>query len=295
MGEAHARLLAERGAKVVVNDVALDGQSPAQRVADEINAAGGAAVANGDDVASARGAEAIVSTALDSFGRIDIVINNAGISTQLQFPEANDLDDFTRNFEVHLAGAFNVSRAAWPHFVSNGYGRIVNITSSAFLGLTSDMTYLDPPRSYNAGLSYSSMKAGMIGLTKCLAFFEADRNIKANAVAPAAATQMGPHNATVLPNGDQIPLDPRLVSVGVAVLVHESCPANGEIFGIGGGKVDRLFIGATQGYVDVDLTPERLLDNWAKVMDIDGFWIPEYCKPHADGLRQGRASLLAAR
>jgi NAD(P)-dependent dehydrogenase (short-subunit alcohol dehydrogenase family) len=275
LGEAHCRFLAERGARVVVNDVGGDA-TPAQRVVDVIRAEGGAAVANGDDVSSTAGAEAIVRTALDEYGRVDIVVNNAGIFTNGAWPEENDLGDFTRNFDVHLAGAFNVSRAAWPHFVSNRHGRIVNITSSAFLG-----------RSSNAGVSYSAMKAGMIGFTRCLAAYGADNGIKTNAVAPFATTQMGTSVAKVLASGERVPLDPRLVSVGVALLVHESCPANGEIFGVGGGKVDRLFIGATPGFVDPDLTPELLLEHWDEVMGLDGFWLPAYGREHADALAQG--------
>jgi hypothetical protein len=115
-----------------------------------------------------------------------------------------------------------------------------------------------------------------------------------NAVAPAAATQMGPNNATRLPSGELLPLEPRQVAVGVAVLVHEKCPVSGEIFGIGGGKVDRLFVAATEGYVDADLTPERLLDHWETVMDVQNFWIPTSSKAHADRLRQDRGPLLAA-
>lgn len=292
MGEAHARMLAARGAKVVVNDLAVDGQSPAQRVADEINASGGAAVANGDNVSSPAGGEAIVATALDNFGRVDIVINNAGIGRSASFPEESS-EHFNRHFGIHLGGVFNVTRAAWPHLVSGGYGRIVNITSSALLGMTPDASYVDPTQVGNSGVSYSTMKSGMIGLTRSLAFYGADHNIMANAVAPAAATQMGPHNVTKVPGGEDLPLDPSLVSAGVSVLVHDSCPANGEIFGIGGGKVDRLFIGVTKGYLDVDLTPERLLENWDQVMDLTDFWIPANCRAHSDRLRQDRGALLA--
>src|SRR5262249_42759037 len=155
------------------------------------------------------------------------------------------------NFDVHLAGVFNVCNAAWPEFVTNGYGRIVNTTSSAVFG-----------HSVNAGVSYATMKAGLIGLTRCLAGYGAEHGIMTNAIARFATTQMGPTVARTLPTGERVPLDPRLVSAGVAVLVHESCPANGEIFGVGGGKVDRLFIGATSGYAHLDLTPELLVAHW---------------------------------
>jgi hypothetical protein len=90
-------------------------------------------------------------------------------------------------------------------------------------------------------------------------------------------------------------MEPSLVSAGLAVLVHESCPVTGEIFGMGGGKVDRLVLGATQGYVDVDLTPERLAAHWGQVMALEGLWIPEDTRAHADRLRQDRATLLATR
>jgi NAD(P)-dependent dehydrogenase (short-subunit alcohol dehydrogenase family) len=292
MGEAHARMLASRGAKVIVTDLPVDGELPTQRVADEINAAGGVAVAHGGDVSSPSDGEAVVATALEHFGRVDIVINNAGIGRSASFPD-EDFEKFNRHFGIHLGGVFNITRAAWPHFVENGYGRIVNITSSALLGMTPDGTYVDPTQVGNSGVSYSTMKSGMIGLTRCFAFFGADLNIKANAVAPAAATQMGPHNITKIPGGEDLPLDPSLVSAGVTVLVHDSCPANGEIFGIGGGKVDRLFIGVSRGYLDVDLTPERLLDNWDQVMDLGDYWIPANCRAHSDRLRQDRGALLA--
>ncbi len=296
LGEAHAKMLAARGAKVVVNNRSRGGRSPAQRVVDEINASGGVAVANGDDVSSPAGGEAIIATALESFGRVDIVINNAGIGAAdcESFPgETPEL--FARHFGIHLGGVFNVTRAAWPHFVSGGYGRIVNTTSSALFGMTPSAAYIDPERAGNVGVSYPTMKSGMIGLTRCFAFYGEEHGIKANAVAPAAATQMGPHNVTKLPDGQDVPLDPSLVSAGVTLLVHESCPTNGETFGMGGGKVDRLFIGVTTGYLDVDLTPERLLQNWDRVMDLSGFWIPANCQAHSDRLRQDRAPLLAVR
>jgi NAD(P)-dependent dehydrogenase (short-subunit alcohol dehydrogenase family) len=297
LGEAHAKMLAARGAKVVVNSRSRDGRSPAQRVVDEINVSGGVAVANDDDVSSPVGGAAIIASALESFGRVDIVINNAGIggSDCESFPSDEDFDLFTRHFGIHLGGVFNVTRAAWPHFVSSGYGRVVNVSSSALLGMGPDATYIDPTQVGNVGVSYPAMKAGMIGLTRCLAFYGAPHGITANAIAPAAATQMGPHNVTKVPGREDVPLDPSLVSAGVMVLVHESCPANGELFGMGGGKVDRMFIGVTTGYLDVDLTPERLLANWERVMNLEDFWVPENCQAHSDRLRQDRAPLLAGR
>lgn len=294
LGEAHAKFLAARGASVVVNDLAAEGETPAQRVVDDIRAAGGIAIANADSVASEEGAAAIVAAAIDSYGRLDIIVNNAGLGTGGSFPDWETIDRFTRHFEVHLAGAFNVSRAAWPHFVRDGGGRIINITSSALFGLTADMSHMHESRSGNIGVGYSSMKSGMIGLTKCLANYGAQDNIKVNVVAPAAATKMGPNNSTVLSSGELLPLDPSLVSAGIAVLAHDLCPATGEIFGMGGGRVDRVFVAATQGYVDASITPERLLANWGQVMDVQDSWIPTSSRAHADRLRQDRGALLGA-
>lgn len=287
MGAAHARTLARRGAKIVVNDIVDDGESGSRRVADEINESGGSAVANRSDVSAPAGGAEIVADALEHFGRIDIVINNAGALPEADFPDVEGFDVFAQTFAVHLGGAFNVTRAAWRHLASAGYGRIVNITSSALLGNPADMGYALGGAG-NVGVSYPTMKAGMIGLTKTLANIGAAHGIKVNAVAPAAATRMAPRNTSILPSGAEVPLDPALVSAGIVVLVHERCPASGEILGMGGGKVDRLFVGATQGYVDPELAPESVLANWDRVMDPQGFWIPADTKAHADRLRQDR-------
>lgn len=295
MGAMHAKFLAARGARVVVNDLGDGAMTPAQEVVDEIIAAGGAAVANGDDVSTPAGGEAIIATALDRFGRVDVIVNNAGIAAKGPFPEAEEFDFFDRSFRVHLGGVFNLTRAAWPHFSAEHYGRVVNITSSAWMGLPGDMTHVDPTLDTNYGVSYSSVKAGMVGLTKTLANYGAAFGVKVNAVAPEAATRLHPNNVTTLPNGERIPLEPEFVTAGVVLLAHETCPANGEVFGVGGGKVDRVFLAATQGYVDLGLTPEGLASHWDCVMDLAGFWIPENGKDHGDALRQGRAELLVRR
>jgi NAD(P)-dependent dehydrogenase (short-subunit alcohol dehydrogenase family) len=261
-------------------------------VVDEIVAAGGIAVANDDDVTAAGAGARIVGSALERFGRVDIVINNAGTLPRDPFPEAETLEGFAHAFAVHLGGAFDVTRAAWPHLVANGYGRVVNVASSALLGNAADMGYATGTPG-NLGVSYPTVKAGMLGLTRTLANVGAEHGIMVNAIAPVATTQMAPRTATALPDGARMALDPALVSAGVAVLVHEDCPVSGEMLGMGGGKVDRLFVGATQGHVDLALTPERLLANWDRVMQVDDFWIPADTRAHADRLRQDRAALLA--
>jgi NAD(P)-dependent dehydrogenase (short-subunit alcohol dehydrogenase family) len=160
IGRSHALLLADRGADVVVNDlggsiggVGADAE-PASTVAAEIVAAGGAAIADTSDVATAAGAQALVDAAVERFGHLDILINNAGIIRWAGFPEA-DADNLERHLAVHVVGSFNTTRAAWPHMVQQGYGRIVMTTSTGMFGLPHN-------------LSYATAKGAVIGLTRSL-------------------------------------------------------------------------------------------------------------------------------
>src|SRR6185437_11316236 len=158
IGRAYAELLAARGARVVVNDLggAMTGggadAGPAAEVVDEIAAVGGVAVADAHDVSSEEGAAALIATAIDQFGRVDALVNNAGIIRWAKFPEA-DAENVDQHLAVHLWGSFHTSRAAWPHFVEQGYGRIVNTTSSGMFGLPNNV-------------GYATAKAAVIGLTR---------------------------------------------------------------------------------------------------------------------------------
>jgi NAD(P)-dependent dehydrogenase (short-subunit alcohol dehydrogenase family) len=291
MGRSHALTLASRGANVVVNDLGTSVQglgtdpSPANDVVVEIRAAGGAAVANTDDVSTAEGAEAMVNAAIDNFGGLDIVVHNAGIATHKGDFIDVDFEDFMKHVSIHLVGGFNVSHAAWPHLLEHGYGRVVMITSSAALGR-------------RGAVSYGSAKAGMIGLTKSLAQEGREDNIRVNAIAPAAETRMtresGVRNVTRLPNGEEVPLAPENTSAVVAVLCHDSCPSNGEVFGVGAAHVGRLFIGDTLGYTadGLVLAPEDVMDHWGQVLDERGYYVPLDCTHHSERLRN--PSLLTA-
>ncbi len=160
IGRAHALLLAERGARVVVNDLggSMDGvgadAEPASTVAAEIVAAGGVAIADSSDVASAAGAQSLVDAAIERFGRLDVLVNNAGIIRWAGLPEADE-DNLASHLAVHVMGSFNTTRAAWPQMVEQGYGRIVMTTSSGMFGLPNN-------------LAYATAKAGVIGLTRSL-------------------------------------------------------------------------------------------------------------------------------
>ncbi|MFT4190057.1 MAG: SDR family NAD(P)-dependent oxidoreductase, partial [Comamonas sp.] len=183
IGRAYARLLAERGARVVVNDLGgtADGSGaddhPARRTADEINAAGGTAVADLHDVSTPEGGQAIVDAALEHFGRIDIVINNAGTVRYAAFPDIT-LDNLQHHIAVHLYGAFNTTQAAWPHFARQGYGRIVLTGSAGMFGMDNN-------------LSYAAAKAAMIGFANSAALTGAAHGIKINTIAPNALTRLG--------------------------------------------------------------------------------------------------------
>jgi NAD(P)-dependent dehydrogenase (short-subunit alcohol dehydrogenase family) len=270
IGRAHARLLAERGARVVVNDLggSMEGEGadngPAQAVVREIVAAGGAAVADTADVSTQAGGEAVVDSAIRNFGRIDIVINNAGIIRWGGLPEV-DLANLERHLAVHLIGSFNTTRAAWPHFVEQAYGRVVLTTSTGLFGLTNN-------------LSYAAAKAGVIGLARSAKLAGEPHGIKVNLIAPAAQTRMagGEPLGDVRPVPGQPFMPSEAVAPMVAFLAHESCPVNGEIYTAGAGRFARLFIASTEGYLHDDgpASVEDLAANWDTINDETGYYVP---------------------
>ena len=265
LGRQHALLLAQRGALVVVNDLggAVDGTggsaTPAEQVVAEIKAAGGEAVADAHSVGTPEDGEAIVQTAIDAFGRIDIVVNNAGILRDKAFHNM-DADMIEAVLTVHLKGAFYVTRPAWRYMREQSYGRVVNTSSSAgILG--------------NFGqANYGAAKMGLVGLTNVLAIEGERYNIKANAISPIAGTRM---TGEVLGKLQDL-LDPAFVSPVVAFLAHEDCPVSGNVYSVGGGRVVRFFIGMTEGYLKQGepLTAEDVRDHFAEIDDTSQFTVP---------------------
>jgi len=263
IGRAYALLLAERGASVVVNDLgsSIEGvgadAEPASAVAAEIVAAGGAAIADGNDVAEAAGAEALVDAAVERFGRIDVLINNAGIVRWAGLPDA-DADNLADHLAVHVGGSFNTTRAAWPHMVEQRYGRIVMTGSTGMFGLSTN-------------LSYAAAKAAVIGLTRSLSTAGAKHDILVNVIAPAAVTRMAGG-----PGADTEHMPPELVAPMAAFLAHEDCPVSGEIYAAGAGRFARLFIASTEGYVHAGTEPtiEDVARNWAAINDESGYSVP---------------------
>lgn len=262
IGRAHALLLAARGANVVVNDIGSDPLTPgyaqnasAGAVVEEIRALGGQAVADGHSVATMEGAAAIIRTALDAFGSIDILINNAGISIAAPF-DAMTAGDFQRHIDVNLMGSVWTCRAAWPHMRARGHGRIINTTSGALAGF--------------AWLSaYGASKGGVFSLTRALAAEGAALGIKVNAVNPGAFTRMvaaQQEDTSPLYQHAREHLPPELVSPVVALLAHDSCPVTGECIEAVGGEVSRLYLARTAGFADRSLTVETVAEHWPEIM-----------------------------
>jgi NAD(P)-dependent dehydrogenase (short-subunit alcohol dehydrogenase family) len=271
IGRAHALLLATKGARVVVADLggAIDGsgasRGPADEVVERIRADGGEAVASYASVADEAGAASIVDTAMRTYGRLDAVINNAGINDPGRF-ETLSLEQFRRMFDVQFFGTMLVIRAAWPLFVAAGYGRVVNTASEAMLGGIPELT------------SYGSAKGAVFGLTRNLATEGAACGIRVNALAPRAHTRMSESEsqrlASVLDMSDDMmeeikaTMPPELCSPAAAFLAHESCPLNGELLQIGMGSVSRLAVVHTQGISKDPLTAEDIADNLDAVLDV---------------------------
>jgi NAD(P)-dependent dehydrogenase (short-subunit alcohol dehydrogenase family) len=266
IGRAHALLLAERGASVVVNDLggAMTGggadEGPAAEVVADIVAAGGRAVADAHDVSTEDGAGALIAAAVERFGRIDAVVNNAGIIRWAEFPEA-DIDNVDRHLAVHLRGSFLTARAAWPHFVEQGSGRIVNTTSSGMFGLPN-----------NAG--YATAKAAVVGLTRSLAVAGAPHGIRCNLVAPAAFTRVAGAADDDSPMATT--MAPELVAPMVAFLAHDDCPVTGEIYAAGAGRFARIFIAQARGWLDASGSPsvEDVAAHWTEINDESAYTVP---------------------
>jgi NAD(P)-dependent dehydrogenase (short-subunit alcohol dehydrogenase family) len=263
LGRQHALLLASRGALVVVNDLggAVDGSGSdagaAQRVVDEITATGGEAVADTNSVATVEGGQAIVQSAIDAFGRVDIVVNNAGILRDKSFHNMTpELVDAV--FDVHLKGAFNVTQPAFIKMREQGYGRIVSTSSSAGIFGNFGQT------------NYGAAKMGLVGFTRVLAVEGAKYNIRANAIAPLAFTRMT--EDLLGPVGEK--LDPKFVAPLVTYLVHESCESTGRTYSVGGGRVAEVFIGEAPGFFDRELSPESVADNWDTITNREGYTVP---------------------
>jgi NAD(P)-dependent dehydrogenase (short-subunit alcohol dehydrogenase family) len=245
LGREYAHQLAARGAKVVVNDVAVgvDGRAgsgaPAQVVVEEIEAAGGTAVASTESVATPAGGAAIVAAAIREFGGLDIVINNAGIARTNFFSEVV-YEDVIASLSVHLLGAYHVLMPAWKHLVAGGGGRVVNTTSS--VGTFGQ----------RRSAVYASGKMGVVGLTRVLAQEGAPDGIRVNAIAPVASSRMAGEVYGKL--DPKVP--PERVAAVVLALAHESCRVTGEVVSAGGGRMSRLIVAATDGYFAEDLDDE---------------------------------------
>lgn len=255
LGRAHARLLAARGARVVVNDLGTSGSgsgadaSAAQAVVDEIRAASGEAVANGDSVTE--GAR-IVQAALDHFGRLDIVVNNAGFLRDVAFHKMTPAD-WSELYEVHLLGAFRILHAAWPGMRERGYGRIVNTSSAA--GIYGNF----------GQVNYGTFKLALHGMTQPLAVEGRAKNILVNTIAPAADSRL---TRTVMTAEQLAPMRAELVSPLVGWLCHEDCRDTGGLYEVGGGYVAKVRWERSGGAV-LDLSGqdsvEQVAAAWARI------------------------------
>ena len=265
LGRAHALALAARGARVLVNDLGggVHGEggsvSAAQKVVDEIRAAGGEALANGASVTDFEAVQAMVGQAIDAWGRVDVLVNNAGILRDKSFAKM-EMQDFRTVVDVHLMGAAHCCKAVWPHMVAQEYGRIVMTTSST--GLYG-----------NFGQSnYGAAKLALVGLMQTLALEGAKHHIHVNALAPTAATRM---TEGLMPAEVLAMLQPEAVVPAMLVLAHETAPTRTTLCA-GAGSFEAAHVTMTQGiYVDTGPdAPEQLAARLAEVTARAGDTVP---------------------
>jgi NAD(P)-dependent dehydrogenase (short-subunit alcohol dehydrogenase family) len=262
LGRAYARLLGAQGARVVVNDPggAMSGEGtdpgPADAVVREIGEAGGEAVASHASVATFEGGRAVIDTALDRFGRIDVLIHNAGNHRPAPLAEMTP-EDLDAVLDVHLRGAFNVVRHAFPAMCASGYGRVV--LTSSIGGLYGN----------HRVANYAMAKAGVIGLSNVVALEGAEHGVKCNVIVPAAVTRM----AAGIDTSAYPPMEPELAAPAAGWLAHESCSITGEMLVAIAGRVARAFVGETPGVHRPSWTIEEVGERIAEIRDARAPWI----------------------
>ena len=267
IGRAHALLLASRGAKIVVNDynTTVAGESggaglnPGEAVVRELRGLGAQAVLNADSVADAAGAAGMVRAAIDHFGRIDIIVNNAGIAVcDNVHEEPGPL--YERNMKILLEGPMLVVRAAWPHMLAQKYGRILNTSSASVFGFN------QPDGNWWG--SYVMAKSGVMAYTRQLGGYGEKLGIKANAILPLAYSRMNWDLLKGTPEGDFLEkyATPQSVAAAAAYLLHEQCPVSGASFSVSGGRIARVIYAEPLGYHKQHLSPEDVRDNWDQAM-----------------------------
>ena len=275
LGREYALLLAERGATVVVNDVggALTGAGvdpgPAQQVVDEITSAGGRAIASTDSVATPAGGAALIDTALEHYGRIDVVVHNAGNVRPAPLRDMS-YEDFESVLDVHLRGAFHVVRPAFPVMCDAGYGRLVLTSSIGGLYGNHDVA------------NYAVAKSGVLGLSNVAAIEGAAHGVKSNVIVPAAVTRMaGGIDTSAYP-----PMGPELVAPAVGWLAHESCSITGEVLIALAGRLARAFIAETPGVYRPTWTIDDVGEQLDAIRDDTAALVfPPVPDGHADHLR----------
>ncbi len=261
LGLEYARLLASRGARIVINDngSALDGSGAdtdvARQAADAITAAGGEAVACTQSVITPHGGKAIIETALDTWGRIDVLIHNAGNTRFDNFADIT-ADQFRSVVDVHLMGGFNVTHAAFPHMCKAGYGRVV-LTGS--IGGIYSM-----PQT----IGYAVAKSGMIGLNNIIAIEGAEHGVKSNIILPGAVTRM----AEGIDTSQFPPMGPEKVAPVVGYLCHQDCAISAEMIVAVAGRVARAFVSETGGIYRAEWTIDDVAENIAAIRDESRNW-----------------------
>ena len=278
LGRDYALLLASLGAKVVVNDsgAAINGENldagPAENVVREIRAAGGEAVACVESVATAHGGKAIIQAARDNYGRIDILIHNAGNNRYASLTEMS-YEDFDAVLDVHLRGAFHVVRPAFPLMCEAGYGRIV--LTSSIGGIYGNANVAN----------YAASKAGMIGLSNVAAIEGAEHGVRSNVIIPAALTRL----AEGLDTSAYPPMGPELAAPVVGWLAHESCSVTGEMFAAIAGRVAKVYIAETPGVYRPSWSIDEVAENIDVIRDTSDPWILPAVSGHVDHITKSFA------
>ena len=268
LGESHARYLAARGARLVVNDLgtSLSGHGRddqiAEKAAESIRALGGEAIFHSGDIGDEGQCREVVELALEQYGRLDIIVHNAAIDRHASLAETTR-QDILEHLVPDVLSAVTLSQLAWPIFESQRYGRIVLTSSTAYFGSTKSYPYV-------------ISKTAMVSLGRSLDLLsqKTDSDIKVNVIAPHGLSRMVDQGYVNRPEGLEIRkkhVSSHYTSVVVALLAHEACPTSGDLLQCAAGGIRRLFIGASEGWDDPEMTPESLLANWSSV-DRIGDW-----------------------